>query len=246
MTKLLIGNTGTLGLTLKSQADFEFTCNSSNLNSMLRKRFDLVVVAAPRAEKWRANKYPNEDKTHVLALMDRLNHLKTKKLVLLGTVDIFANPMGVDETVKPVRAGLKPYGEHRLMLENYLRERFDTTVLRLSGLVGQFIKKNYLFDLKNGSRLEDVSYEDELQFYDCSKLWLDINWALNMSVKTLHLASTPVKIGEVVNRFFGYQLSKELSPNQKYDVQSIYQVNGLYRHTVAEIYEVLQAYFQHD
>ena len=73
-----------------------------------------------------------------------------KKLVLISTIDVFKNPVGVDEnTSVPLSAGdgYHPYGLNRYYLEAWVRKNYpDALIIRLPGLYGLNIKKNFIYD----------------------------------------------------------------------------------------------------
>lgn len=45
--------------------------------------------------------------------------------------------------------GLRRYGKDRLWLENKVSDSFDSLVIRLPGLYGKGLKKNFLYDYIN-------------------------------------------------------------------------------------------------
>ena len=97
MDNALIGYTGFLGSNLKKQNDFNFFYNSKNINEIKNKSFDLIVCCAPNAEKWLATKEPLKDLNNIKNLIENLNNVICKKFILLSTVDVFYNPIDVNE-----------------------------------------------------------------------------------------------------------------------------------------------------
>ena len=70
-----------------------------------------------------------------------------KKLVLISTIDIFKTPKGVDENSPVDTQNLHPYGYNRYLLEQWVREKYpDALIIRLPGLFGKNIKKNFIYD----------------------------------------------------------------------------------------------------
>lgn len=77
-----------------------------------------------------------------------IKKINPKKIVLISTVDVYKNPVNVDEDTIINIHGLEPYGLNRFYLEKWVRENFqDYLIVRLPGLYGKNIKKNFIFDL---------------------------------------------------------------------------------------------------
>src|SRR2546423_4608485 len=93
----LIGHTGFVGSNLARQHRFEVTYNSANIEAIAGEEFDLVVCAGARAEKWIANKNPDADRQGIDRLINAIASVKTRRAVLISSVDVFINPVDVDE-----------------------------------------------------------------------------------------------------------------------------------------------------
>src|SRR4051812_49897374 len=113
MTSALIGYTGFVGGNLLRQHEFDATFSSSNIEQIGGRSFDLVVCAGAPAEKWKANADPERDLDSIERLTRALQHTNTQKLVLISTVDVFLNPVEVDEDSPVPMQGLHAYGKHR-------------------------------------------------------------------------------------------------------------------------------------
>ena len=59
--KALIGFSGFVGSSLIRQIKFDFFYRKSNINTIQGKKFDVTICAGAPAQKWIANKNPNED-----------------------------------------------------------------------------------------------------------------------------------------------------------------------------------------
>ena len=77
---------------------------------------DMVVCAGAPAKKWLANKEPEADAKRIDSLIDCLRAIQADKFVLVSTVDVFKNPVCVDETSAMETEGLHPYGYNRWRL----------------------------------------------------------------------------------------------------------------------------------
>ncbi|WP_321004356.1 NAD(P)-dependent oxidoreductase [Eisenbergiella porci] len=76
--------------------------------------------------------------------------IKPQKLVLISTIDVFKSPLAVYEDSAIDMDGLQPYGYNRRVLENWVRENYpEALIVRLPGLFGEGIKKNFIYDIIN-------------------------------------------------------------------------------------------------
>ncbi len=98
MRRALIGFTGfVVAPTLDRQQAFTDRYNSKNFREMAGQQFDEVVCAGIQAVKWWANQNPEEDWVGITPLLEVLGKTEIKRLVLIPTVDVYKNPVGVDE-----------------------------------------------------------------------------------------------------------------------------------------------------
>src|SRR5207248_3172600 len=71
--------------------------HSRNINDIRGRRYELIVCAGARAEKWKANQDPETDRGNLQVLCDALQDAHAHKLLLISTVDVYPVPIGVDE-----------------------------------------------------------------------------------------------------------------------------------------------------
>ena len=109
MTNALIGYSGFVGSTLLKQTVFEGLYRSTNIGEIEGKSFDTVVCAGAPAQKWIANREPEADRQKIEGLIAHLTSVRCKTFILISTVDVFKNSIGVDEET-PVDEGLHAYG----------------------------------------------------------------------------------------------------------------------------------------
>lgn len=108
---------------------------------------ELLVYAGIRAEKYLANQDPAKDWKQIEEAEDQILKISPKKLVLISTIDVFKEPSGVNENTRMETDGLHAYGYHRYLLECKVREHYpDALIVRLPGLFGKNIKKNFIYD----------------------------------------------------------------------------------------------------
>lgn len=150
MNKTLVGYTGFVGSNLDSQVAFNKKYNSKNISAAFSEEHDLVVYSGVRAEKFLANLEPENDLKHIMQAIENIQKMRFKKLVLISTVDVYKETVGVDENTQIDTEGLQPYGKNRYLLESWVMENVgDYHILRLPGLFGRNIKKNFIFDMIN-------------------------------------------------------------------------------------------------
>ena len=266
--KALVGYTGFVGSNLDSATIFEGRYNSKNISDAFGTNPDLLIYSGVTAAKYLANSAPEKDFEIILQAQENIKKIAPKKLVLISTIDVFKNPVEVDEDSPIEIENLQAYGKNRRLLEIWVRENYpDALILRLPGLFGKNIKKNFIYDfikkipfrlteklfsqlcekesaLKNFYALQEnnfyqcknLSADEEktlhaifeslnfsalnftdsrsvYQFYPLARLWSDIEIALKNDLRLLHLATEPVKTGELYNYLTGKNFVNELSNN---------------------------------
>ena len=150
MKKAIVGYTGFVGSNIYSAGDFDAPYNTKNIGDAYGTCPDLLVYAGMRAEKFLANANPDRDYDLVLEAEKNIERIKPKRLVLISTIDVFKTPVDVDENSEIETDGLNAYGFNRYRLETWARENYrDALIVRLPGLFGKKIKKNFVFDLIN-------------------------------------------------------------------------------------------------
>ena len=186
--KALVGYTGFVGSNLYASGGFDAGFNSKNIRDAYGLEPELLIYAGLRAEKYLANQFPDKDMLLIEEAERNLAEIRPRRLVLISTVDVYQKPVGVDEETVIRTEGLQAYGTDRLLLEKWVRSRFpDALIIRLPGLFGKNLKKNFIYDfihrvpfmLKENKFLEFAermpelaSYYEELDngFYRCRSL----------------------------------------------------------------------------
>lgn len=148
MTKVLVGHTGFVGSNINGQEKFDFVFNSKNIAEAFGLNPDLLVYSGVPAEKFYANQNPEKDLEIVKDAIENIQKINPKKLVLISTVDVYPVPVCVNEDSEIPEEELQPYGKNRLFLEKWVEQNFEEyTIVRLPGLFGENLKKNFIFDL---------------------------------------------------------------------------------------------------
>lgn len=250
MFNSLIGYSGYVGGTLLKQEYFAALYRSTNIGDINNRTFDTVVCAGAPAQKWIANREPEADRDKIEALIAHLKTIQCKTFILISTVDVFKNPIGVDEDSLVDQSGLHAYGLHRRLLETFVEEHFPNhLIVRLPGLVGPGLRKNVIFDFLNDNNLQAIDSRGIFQFYPMVNLWYDIETALNAGLKLVHLTAEPVSVGDVSRQGFGKSFTHTLAnPAATYDLQTkhapIFGAPGRYQYSARETIMAVRAYAQ--
>lgn len=148
MKTSLVGYTGFVGGNLAATHPFDHVYNSSNIEASAREENGLVVYSGMPSEKFLANADPAADRARAEGALRNIRAMRPEKLVLISTVDVYARPVGVYEDSPAGGEGVSAYGQNRLALEGWVREEYpDALILRLPGLYGKGLKKNFIYDM---------------------------------------------------------------------------------------------------
>ena len=172
----IVGYTGFVGSNLTASGSFDAKYNSKNVQDAYGTKPDLLVYSGLRAEKYLANNEPEKDLEMIREAEKNIIRIAPKKLVLISTIDVFKTPSGVDENSGIDVSGLAAYGYHRYLLECMVREKYpDALIIRLPGLFGKNIKKNFIYDFINvipfmlsGKKFAELSEREPelMKYYD--------------------------------------------------------------------------------
>lgn len=204
MSLAVVGSTGLIGGTICAQTEAQATYNSRDITNIRGRSFDTVICAGARAVKWKANREPEVDSAEIHSLIQNLKTIETGMFVLISTVDVYKQPFGVDEYTRVDTHGMEPYGLHRYVLEQFVRQRFPAVrIVRLPAVFGKGLKKNLIFDLLNGNALHLTHSESRFQFYNLANLWKDLQIILENSEPVVNLTAAPVSGADLAERSFG-------------------------------------------
>ena len=227
MTRALIGHTGFVGGNLNNQQYFEDTYNSKNIQDIDGKHYQSLICAGVPAVKWMANKEPEKDRLQLQGLTKHLKTINVDKFILISTVDVYPNPINVDENSSINIEQSQAYGKHRLELENFVSDNFDSLIIRLPGLFGKGLKKNIIYDFLNNNNIEQINPKGLFQFYYLEHLSKDIDIALSNQLKVVNIATEPTKVSEVANICLGKEFDNDMeAEGAVYDYKSLHA--GLY------------------
>lgn len=150
MSTALVGYTGFVGSNIYAAGEFDAVYNSKNIERAFGTNPDLLIYAGLRAEKYLANNTPEKDMELIIQAEENIKKINPRKLVLVSTIDVFKVPKGVDEDSAVDTENLHAYGYNRYQLELWARKEYpDALIIRLPGLFGKNIKKNFIYDYIN-------------------------------------------------------------------------------------------------
>jgi hypothetical protein len=254
MTNALIGFSGFVGSTLLKQARFESQYRSTNIDDIEGGVFEFVVCAGAPAQKWIANREPEADLQKINGLIAHLKTIHSKKFILISTVDVFKNPIGVNENTLVDKMGLHAYGLHRRLLEEFVESHFEHhLIVRLPGLVGPGLRKNVIFDFLNHNNIDAIDSRGRFQFYPMVNLWADIQIALGAGLKLVHLTAEPVSVADISSLGYGKTFENVIgnvvgSVPATYDMRTchaqVFGVSSNYQYGARETIQAVRAYAQ--
>jgi hypothetical protein len=144
----IVGYTGFVGSNLAASHKFDGQFNTKNIEESYGGNPDLLVYSGVPAEMFLANKNPEADRALMDTAIENIKRINPKKLVLISTIAVYQNPDNVDEDYGIHEKELTAYGANRLYLERWVQANIgDHLIVRLPGLYGRNLKKNFLYDL---------------------------------------------------------------------------------------------------
>lgn len=148
MKTQLVGDTGFVGSNLQSEYTFDELYNSKNITEAYGKNPDLLVYSGVPAQKFLANKEPEKDFEIIENAINNIKKINPKEIVLISTIDVYKEPVDVNEDTQIDTENLQPYGNNRYYLEKWVSENIENhLIVHLPGLYGKNIKKNFIYDL---------------------------------------------------------------------------------------------------
>lgn len=213
--KLLIGNTGLIGTTLKDTIKFDYEFNSKNLEELLSLPIDTsqaeLYLACLPATKWLVNKDPQSDLDNIFKILNIITKREFGTIILYSTIDVYNDvPLEVNEDYSiPITS--PSYGSNRYLFETLIRTTTKykkLLTLRLPALFGKHIKKNIIYDLLNKNEINKIKYNSTYQWYNLDKLVRDTNNCLasTRDFQCVNLFTEPVPTSDILKIF---KLSKK-------------------------------------
>jgi hypothetical protein len=97
----------------------------------------------------------------------------------------------------------------------------DAMIVRLPGLFGTGLRKNFIYDMLNDNALHLTHCESEFQFYDLRNLWADLRCVVAARLPLVNFATEPVRAGDVARKCFGVRFRNRTErPAIHYDMRT--------------------------
>jgi len=169
---LIVGNEGFLGrnlyeyFTKTDEYNVLGLSKKNDLYNFSREKYDYVIFAAGNSKTYMIKKDPvycvHRDYIDLLRV---LNTIETNKFIMFSSTLVYnteTNPKKEDSYIDSLELSL--YGFHKLAMEKYVRELAERwLILRPAGFLGNYLKKNLLFDLRNN---KTTIYYNEKSIFD--------------------------------------------------------------------------------
>jgi len=214
MIRAIVGYTGFVGSNLLQFYKFDHFYNSKNFHEAKDMEFDELFFCGVPAVKWHANKFPKEDSEIIFNIRSILETVKAKKIILISTIDVYEYTYSqVNEDYECDIFNNHPYGIHRYLFENFVKEHFENYhIIRLPALFGKGLKKNIIFDLLHNNEIDKISKNTTFQWYDLNWLKNDIDIIIKNNITLCNLFTEPLSSMEIV-KLFDYPVEEFKNPS---------------------------------
>lgn len=250
----IVGYSGFVGSNLCAAYDFDGKYDKDNIKEAFGTNPDVLFYSGVPAQKFIANKFPDQDFETVVEALDNMKKINPKKVVLISSVDVYKEPNGKNESSFMDKENLHPYGANRLWLEEQVKENFeDYFIVRLPGLYGINLKKNFIFDylnfipsMLNEAKFAELSAKEE-KLKELYSLQDNGFWKLNDGIDREATKAIFKKLGFSALNFtdsrgiFQYYNLKYLYKNIQTAIENGVKVMNIATEpvTIAEIYKAI-------
>ena len=215
--------------------DFSHLYNSKNIRleeSIIRHHgifCQYLKAYLVPAAKWMINQDPESDRATMNLFVDLLKTVTVKTFILISTIDVYGaqdhtGTLDEDSVPNPDNT----YGKHRYEFEILVRDIFPNChVIRLPGLFGQGLKKNFINDLLKNYRTSFILPNSSFQWFDMSALHHYLDLAVDNNIPLINLFPSPIATSEILKcaRLSGFVFDEPAEPEKKgacYNVKTKY------------------------
>ena len=151
--KALVGYSGFVGSNILAHGDFgpaDGLYDINNIKDSFGTKPDLLYYSGVPAQKFIADRDPAADLEIILDAAENIRKISPKEIVLISTVDVYKDTAGFSESSYMAPSSKDGYGANRLYLEQLVADMgIPYHIVRLPGLFGENIKKNFIYDFIN-------------------------------------------------------------------------------------------------
>jgi hypothetical protein len=206
--RVIIGNTGLVGKTLKETINFDLEFNSRNIQDYGThdlNNSELWLSCLP-ATKWMVNKNIKSDIENINSILSHISKFKYSKIILISTIDVYCDSLTKSNELYPINFKSLSYGTNRYLFEKLVSQtiEFDNLyVFRLPALFNKNIKKNILFDLINDNNVSEINVNSSYQWYNLDDLSKDIDTFISQypNEQVFNLFPEPIETSEIIKLF---------------------------------------------
>lgn len=231
MKRAIVGYTGFVGSNLLQFYKFDYYYNSKNFETAKFNDFDEIYFCGVPAVKWYANKNPENDTDTINSLITILKTIKTKKFILISTIDVYENVISCENEDYLCKYNENhTYGKNRYIFEKFIQETFENHhIIRLPALFGKGLKKNIIFDLLNNNEIKNIPINSSFQWYNLDWLKDDINMIIKKDIKITNLFTEPLETSEII-KLFNYTTNEFINlKRMDYNLKTKYETSGYIR-----------------
>lgn len=219
----LIGSHGTVGRSLLDQINIDLTFNSDNIDDLINQHIDTIYIAAPSGNRLFINQNQGQDENNFQQIKNILSRCVIDRIVLISSVDAVTVPNS-------------RYGHNRADMESWVKNNFyNHYIVRLSTLIGPYIKKNILFDLANKRYIDQIDHGAKIQWCILDTLLDQINRAIINDQREINLVSQPIANWEIIQEFFSEWYQPPITSTVLYNQQPYY-------YTREQIFDAIRRY----
>ena len=150
MIKAIVGFTGFVGSNICNSTTFDAYYNSKNIEDAFGSEPDLLIYSGVRSEMFLANRFPDRDLEDIENAISNIRKINPKRVVLISSIAVYHQTFDVDENSFIDKEKSLPYGRNRRILEEWVEQNnTNSLIVRLPGIYGLNLKKNFLYDLIN-------------------------------------------------------------------------------------------------
>lgn len=220
----LAGYTGFVGSNIYARASnrIDGIFNTQNIEKAYGLEPDVLIFAGLKPDKKLAERAPYQHLEMVLEAQETIKKINPYKLVLISSIEVYKNPVGVDEENSVFAVGsdkvdkkeVLPYNLNRYYFEEWARKYYpNALIVRLATPYGLNFKHNRIKQFADERELQDIDSASTYQFYPLSRIWEDIQTALAEQLTLVNFTSEPITAGTLYHCLTG----KELHPKAAKD-----------------------------